>query len=94
MAMRAKHRSKFAALNRQWWRLYMSETFSSGIQNLKLTTKTTKKLMENSEIVWWDFERHFWTLRSFGTDRELYVRENLSYINQHIVYTHNFNFIY
>ena len=30
MAMSAEHRSKFAALHRQWWRLYMSENFRSG----------------------------------------------------------------
>ena len=30
MAMSAEHRSKFAALHRQWWRLHMSEKFSSG----------------------------------------------------------------
>ena len=30
MTMRAEHRSKFAALHRQCWRLHMSEKFSSG----------------------------------------------------------------
>ena len=36
MAMSAEHRSKFAALHRWWWRLHLSEKFSSG------TKKTTK----------------------------------------------------
>ena len=36
MAMRAEYASKFAALHRQWWCLYMSEKFSSG-------TKTPEK---------------------------------------------------
>ena len=35
MAMSAEHRSKFAAFHRQWWRLHMSEKFSSGTKNLK-----------------------------------------------------------
>ena len=30
MAKSAEHRSKFAAFHRQWWRLQMSEKFSSG----------------------------------------------------------------
>ena len=34
MAVGAEHRSKFAALHRQWWRLQMSEKFSSGTKNL------------------------------------------------------------
>ena len=43
MAMSAEHRSKFAALYRQWWRLHMSETFSSGTINSKQTNKQTNK---------------------------------------------------
>ena len=39
MAMSAEHRSKFAALHRQWWRLHMSEKFSSGTINFKQTDK-------------------------------------------------------
>ena len=35
--MRAEHRSKFATLNRQWWRLHMSEKFSSGKKTPKQT---------------------------------------------------------
>ena len=30
MAMSAEHRSKFAVLHRQWWRLHMREIFTSG----------------------------------------------------------------
>ena len=30
IAMSAEHRSKFASLHRQWWRLHMSEKFRSG----------------------------------------------------------------
>ena len=37
MAMSAEHRSKFAALHRPWWRLYMSEKFSSGTKSHKQT---------------------------------------------------------
>ena len=37
MAMSDEHRSKFAALHRQWWRLHMSEKFSSGTINPKQT---------------------------------------------------------
>ena len=35
MAMSAEHRSKFASLHRQGWRLHMSEKFSSGTINPK-----------------------------------------------------------
>ena len=39
MAMSAEHRSNFAALQRQWWRLHMSEKFSSGTKNSKQINK-------------------------------------------------------
>ena len=38
MATSGKQRSKFAALHRQWWRLHMSEKFSSGTINPKKET--------------------------------------------------------
>ena len=41
MAISAEHRSKFVAFHRQWWRLQMSEKFSSGAKNSK-QTKTIK----------------------------------------------------
>ena len=37
MAKSAEHKSKFAALHRQWWRPQMSEKFSSGTKNSKQT---------------------------------------------------------
>ena len=37
MAISAEHRSKFAALHQQWWRLQPSEKFSSGTNNSKQT---------------------------------------------------------
>ena len=37
MAMSAEHRSKFAALRRQWWRLHISEKYSSGTKKSKQT---------------------------------------------------------
>ena len=43
MAMIAEHRSKFAALHRQWWRLHMSEKFSSE------TNKQTNKQTNNKD---------------------------------------------
>ena len=39
MAKSAEHRSKFAALHQQWWRLHMSEIFSSGTKNPKQSMK-------------------------------------------------------
>ena len=39
MAVSAEHRSKFATLHWQWWRLQMSEKFSSGTKNSKQTNK-------------------------------------------------------
>ena len=41
MAMSAEHRSKFAAIHRQWWHLDMSEKFSSGTINSKQTNNTS-----------------------------------------------------
>ena len=41
--MSAKHRYKFAALYRQRWRLHMSEKFSSGTINSKLTIISKRK---------------------------------------------------
>ena len=46
MAMSAEHRSKFAALHLQWWRLHMSEKFSSGTINSNLT----KQKKDNEKI--------------------------------------------
>ena len=43
MAMSAEHRSKFAALHRQGWRLYMSEKFVSGTKNPKQINKQTSE---------------------------------------------------
>ena len=40
MSLSAEHKSKFAALRRQWWRLHMSEKFSSGTK--KPNEKTNK----------------------------------------------------
>ena len=39
MAMSAEHRSKFAALHREWWRLHIGEKFSSGIRKSKQNKK-------------------------------------------------------
>ena len=39
MAMSAEYRSKFAALHWLWWRLQVSEKFSSGTINPKPTNK-------------------------------------------------------
>ena len=41
MAMSAKHRSKFAALQRLWGHLHMSEKFSSGTKKTKQTKNQT-----------------------------------------------------
>ena len=56
-------RSKFAALYRQWWRLYMSKHFSSGTINLKQTKK--KNLMRITKVHWLIFCSRFsnrWTI--------------------------------
>ena len=41
MAMSTEHRSKSTALHRQWWRLQMSEKFSSGTKKYIQTNKQT-----------------------------------------------------
>ena len=42
MAISAEHRSKFAALQRQYWRLHMNEKFSRGSINPLQTNKKTE----------------------------------------------------
>ena len=39
MAKSAGHGLKFAALHQQWWRLHISEIFSSGTKNPKQSNK-------------------------------------------------------
>ena len=46
MSMSAEHRSEFAALRRQWWRLQMSEKFSNGPKK-----NTNKQLDEGNKHV-------------------------------------------
>ena len=41
VAMSAEHRSKFAALQWQWWRLHMSEKFSCGTIKQNITVCNT-----------------------------------------------------
>ena len=44
MVISAEHRSKFAALQRQSWRLQMSEKFSSGTKNSKQTNNQNRSI--------------------------------------------------
>ena len=53
MAMTTEHRSKFAALHRQWWRLHMSEKFSSGTKNPK--QKNTFIYLLIMKVLRWGF---------------------------------------
>ena len=48
--MCAEHWSKFAALYRQWWRLHMSEKFSSGTINSK---QTNTQLLHEGHLHWY-----------------------------------------
>ena len=50
MAMRAEHMSNFAAVHRQWWRLHMSEIFSSGMKNPKQTNKQKDSLLSFGDV--------------------------------------------
>ena len=54
VAMSAKYRSKFAALKRQWWRLHLSEKFSSGMKN-----KQTKQTLLFITYFSWGAESNF-----------------------------------
>ena len=51
MTMSAEHGSKFAALHRQWWRLHMSEIFSSGIKKTKQINKQTLQIHKGYYLV-------------------------------------------
>ena len=59
MAMSAEHRSIFAALYQQWWRLHMSEKFSSGTKKTK-----TKKLIVSDIYKLKSFVFYLWGLYS------------------------------
>ena len=48
MTMSAEHRLKFAALYRQWWRLHMSEQFSSEMIN----PKTSKQKFHDDMLLY------------------------------------------
>ena len=50
MAMSAEHRSNFAALHRQWWRLFMSEKFSSGTNTPNKQTDSMAETLSNQAI--------------------------------------------
>ena len=59
MAMSAEHRSKFAVLHRQWWRLHISEKFSNGTKkpekqkkNITLDTETVINLSLSMVVVY------------------------------------------
>ena len=45
MANTAEHRSKFAAIHRQWWRLHISEKFSTQQTKLFLKKKCTLNVL-------------------------------------------------
>ena len=63
MAMSAEHRSKFAALHRQWRRLHMSEKFSLYDNYQVVLRKRTMLLMRSRYHV----ETHsWWRLRNRG----------------------------
>ena len=76
MAKSAEQRSKFAALHRWWWRLHMSEKFSSGTKNNNKKTsfgegdsivmfysKTIKaKQWKHTDNNWLYFSRTTWII--------------------------------
>ena len=65
MAISAEHRSKFAAIHRQWWRLHMSEKFSSG--TITAYNQPTNQLY-NGEIT--EGRSTSFTTWKYGTERE------------------------
>ena len=64
MAMSAEHRSKFASLHRQWWRLHMSEKFSTGAINHKQTNKQTNK---QTKTLWFPMTRVNFDILTFNS---------------------------
>ena len=59
-AISAEHRSKFAALHRQCWRLQMNETFSSG-------TEHSKKNPPNPPNLWFPLVKIWFVSKNYGT---------------------------
>ena len=61
MTISAEHMSKFTALHRQWWRLHMSEKFSSGtINSIQPTNQPTSGPLRRGDlyltmtnVLWW-----------------------------------------
>ena len=70
MAISAEHRSKFGALHRSWWRLRMSEKFSSGTKTPNKHLTTAFYYLGSSTIQLWG------TLR---TVRSRYKPNSLEY---------------
>ena len=71
MAIRAEHRSKFAALRRQWWRLQMVEQFSGVTEHSKQMEKKPKPLISSGKNValfqkLWNFDFQWISLKKFG----------------------------
>ena len=72
MAMSAEHRSQFAALHRPWYRLHMSEKFSSGTKNHPPPQKKLHTLCVFSvHITYWIYQngpsaKHFITIKVDG----------------------------
>ena len=72
MAMSAEHRSQFAALHRQWYRLNISEKFSSGTKNhphppKKKPNKLHTLCVFSVHIMYWIYQygpsaKHFKTI--------------------------------
>ena len=57
MAINAERRSKFAALHRQWWRLQISEKFSSGTKNSKQTRLNLIVWMDTHSKIFLSYEK-------------------------------------
>ena len=68
MVIIAEHRSKLAAIHRQWWRLQMREKFSSGTKNYKQTTLGVNllSLMTLSWCLWISGTENVWFMCNFS----------------------------
>ena len=79
MAISAKYMSKLAALRRQWWRLHMSENFSSGTRNSKQANRIKNCALNNIPVL-------FSLNGPFKKLQDLPLKNTLSYISKTMKY--------
>ena len=80
MAVSAKLMSKFAALNRQWWRLHMTQQFLSGTKNFKQSTKWNVVCERMSRNIYYLFFHYLIWFSNEGITYQKYICKSCVFI--------------